>query len=306
MSNTTEPVWKKEFDERVEAFANAINLSKEKTMEVLSSLVGYDEQSLTLLESPEYLPIGDLFTKFADSGLTQISRIRFGIKHLRGSNGSDVNIGDEKSLINALANFGKDKNDLTIEELFDRYDEDHPEIAEIIRKRTHGRPCIAYDRNGKINKEVTLELIAIAKKQPTSNYYSSNGEPYRVLRAGEFPVILVDESPFSRGTALINGYCPESETQWTGIPHEARVLARIYVFDIEKARLSQRELRSICNEIADFNGTNGGAVGNFRKKYPRAAVRYDTLKENNQLPTLKINPNNTNKDSGFASKDSGF
>lgn len=305
------PTWQKEFNERVAAFSKAINLPEDKTREILAKLGadGSDEQSLVLLDHDAYLPLCDIFEQFCDKvdgPHLPKPRVRLGMSHLRGQawrgdTSDSVDLATSKSslasAIDRLADINRSKSDWKNEELLARYDEDETEVAEVLRKRTHGRPCIVFNKDGTVNQDISLELIRIAKKQTTPDRYERSGVAYRVFRAGEFPVKPVDESPFARGIALVNGYCPASETDWSGITHVARVLARLYVFDVETAKLSKRDMKAICADARKGDQ-------HFRKEYAAAALRYDELEQAGKLPDLKVSPNTDSRtgsrvDSGF-------
>ena len=308
-SPSSVPTWQKEFNERVAAFAKAINLPEDKTREILAKLGadGNDEQSLVFLDREDYLPIRDIFEEFCDKAGLPKARIRFGMSHLRGQSwkGDTSESVDElassksalASAIGQLAANGRPKSDWSIDELLARYDEDETEIAEILRKRTHGRPCIVYNKDGSVNQEISLDLIRTAKKQTTSDRYERKGIAYRAFRAGDFPVKPVNESPFARGIALINDYCPETATEWSGVTHVARVLARLYAFDIETAKLSKRDMKAVCEDARK-------GADHFRTEYPQAALRYDELEQAGKLPDLKVSPN-TDSRSG-SRVDTGF
>lgn len=293
----TVPTWKREFEERIKAFANATSLSVEKVKEILSGLGvdGQDDRSLTILDSEAFLPIGDLFTAFSDSGLAKKSIIRLGLPHLRGQTWKG-SVSDSVGITEALstiANSTRSKSDWSITELLDAYDDESTEIAEVLRKKTHGRPCIVFNRDGTVNKSISSELIQVAKKQSTSNEYVKSGAAYRVYRAGEFPVRLVDESPCKIGLPLVNGYCSVSGCNWSDISHEARVFARLMIeIDGWQTKLDLKKI---------FAGAQEG-ITVLRQNWPDIALRYDEMAEQNKLPTLKVSPNSVvgvKKDTAF-------
>jgi len=71
--------------------------------------------------------------------------------------------------IQFLVASNRPKSDWTDEELLKVYDQDATEVAEVIRKRTHGRPCIVFHSDQSVNIEASLKLVKTAKRQPTSN-----------------------------------------------------------------------------------------------------------------------------------------
>lgn len=314
MSNTsaTFPAWKIEFDERIKAFSETIGLDEAKVREKLEEYGadGKSSHSLDMLDSEEVLPMSELFTMFVDSNLVPKGRLRLGVATLRGkthldeaatTNGgccSDENLSDMCGAIKDMVSANRPKSDWSDEELLKSYDIDATEVAEILRKRTHGRPCIVFHRDQTVNIEASLKLIKTAKRQPTSTQFVWNKKPVRVFRAGEFIARPIDESPFFPQVALVDGYCPQSGTDWNGVSHEARVLVRIYVRDIETVSLSKKQMKEIREDAKD-------AVY-FSEHYPEAFVRYEELEAQDKLPKLKIMPGSVDTYSGGITKDNAF
>ena len=110
-----------------------------------------------------------------------------------------------------------------------------------------------------------------------------DGKPCRVFRAGEFLAKLLDESPLYRGKVLVDGYCADSDTNWTDVSHEARVLARIYVEKVETAQLSKIAMKSVCEDAKK-------GAEHFRGKYGEAGLIYGEMAETDSLPKLKVRP----------------
>lgn len=287
MSNTSvQPTWLVEFNDRISRFAKDVDIPEEKIREVFVALGvdGKDERSLRMIESDDYVPMNDLFEAFVDSGLTQKAKLRLGVAHLRGK--SDTKTGSDTivSSIEKLANAARPKTAWTDEELLKAYDNQDSEIWEILRNRVHGRHCIIYNKDGSVNIENSLSLVRIAKRQPTNDNHMISGMPVRVYRPGDFPLSmsLVDESPFFRGVALVDGTCGNSMTDWNGVLHETRVLVYIQVHEIERVKLAHHSMRQL------WESARKGTVY-FRENYPMAALRYNELADKGDLPKLKVN-----------------
>lgn len=299
MSETTqaqssEHPWKKEFDSRIEAFANAAKINMDTVIAVFKDLGvdGEEEDCLTILDNEEYLPSSDIFKKFVDGGHAKIARVRMGLAHLRGKtqleeakptlNGETAVVAEA---ITKLAERNRRVEDYSLRELLERYDENHPEAVERLSKLTHGRPCIVLNNDGTVNVDESEPLARTAMKQPTSDRHVIKGKVVRVWRPGtEFPVKPLDESPFFVNVALVNGVCARSGTDWNGIEHDARVLVRIYVHEIESGKLNKMQMRTICEDARK-------GVDHMRQTYAEAAMRYDELKEIGELPSLKVRHN---------------
>ncbi len=302
-STSTGPSWEIEFQTRIKAFATAIGASLDVVKKAFAELGvdGNNEQSLTIIDSDEFLPMSDLFEVFVDSGLTKKARLRSGMPHLRGKThlGETAEAVDDNALVTAIKEMTESNQPLTAlsdAKLLDRYDDTETEVSKILRERTHGRKCIVFNKDGSINKDVSLELIRAARRQATPDQYSVNGKVVRTYRAGDFPAIPLEESPFCPGVALVNGYCGESNTNWGAIPHDNRVFARLIV---EMEKPSKSELRQIHIDV--YNDTHGVVTGKLREKYSEVALVYDERQANDTLPKLKIIPGQRSAkiDTGF-------
>lgn len=298
------PTWKAEFNERVANFARVIGVGEDKVREVLSELGadGQSEQSLSILESEEFLPLSDLFKYFVDTKLTQIAKVRLGNKELRANSNKSQPVSELSGLsqsIEALAKSSRPRSAWTDDELLDAYEQNDTETLETLRKRAHGRHCIVYNANGSVNKSVSLDLLKAAKRQVTNDRHLVNGALVRVYRPGEFPLTMIDESPFFRNVPLVAGVCGESGTDWSGISQEIRVLCRIHVFDIETVKLGKTALRDIWQDAKNLS------VNDFRQKYAEAGLKYDELASKESLPKLKMDPR-ANGDASTAKRDTAF
>ena len=67
-----------------------------------------------------------------------------------------------------------------------------------------------------------------------------------IYRAGEFPAEVFEESPFYQGVLLQNGFCPKSNTTWTDVSEEARIIVRLHIKHVEKKELSQMDMKKIA------------------------------------------------------------
>lgn len=287
------PSWKKEFDSRISAFSAAIAVEEDVVREILTNLGvdGETDQSLTIMDSEEFLPMGDLRNVLVDSGHTKIAQLRCGMPHLRGKTHLDDEPAETTNGgLSAVAGAIKDmvasnrpKVDWSDKELLEAYDQDTVDIADILSKRSHGRPCIVLSKEGTVNVDVSLKLLKIAKRQSTKDKHIVDSRSVRVYRPGEWLAKPIEESPFFRGEALVDGYCSKSGTQWNGISHINRVLVRIHVDKVETAVLSSREMRRIVDEARHL-------ADQFEESYSEASLIYEELDKQDKLPTLKIMP----------------
>ncbi len=318
MSNSTSssptPPWKDEFNKRVQAFAEAIGVPEETVRQHLSNLGcdGETDRSLTIIDSEEALPFGDLRQEFVEANkVTKLAILRIGMPHLRGKTAVDVkptsngcceegsDLGKVCDSIEKMVSTNRPKADWSDKELLSALDESTTEIAEVLSKRTRGRHCIVFDGDGNVDVEASLELVKIAKKQATRNEHRVRGKIVRVYRAGKWLARPLDESPFVIGEPLVRDYCASSETDWKDISHEARVLARIYIQYCETAKLSLRDFREVCDDARKD-------VGHFREKYGKAAMLYDEMSAQDKLPKLKIMPADVSEPASGGRKDTAW
>lgn len=325
MSNTTTPFvllptadhkeesWQTEFRKRLLAFAEAIKIAPETVLKVMEDL-GVDPESsdcLTMLDSEEILTSADIFRVFVDTKLAGIARVRMGLAHLRGKTSLDkpttaTTPGNNDAIASAIKDLveqNKPVDAMNIEELLARYDDMHPEVIKRLAAMSHGRPCIIYNRvNGevKVNIGESAKLVRVAMKQPTSDTTMIAGKLTKVYRAGtEFPAEPIAESPFYPGTALVNGFCSVSTTDWNEVVYEARQLVRIYIQHCETAKLSKMQMKQLCDDAKL-------GVEVFRNKYQDAAIKFDELKIKDELPKLRFDPQSQESTSTSRRRDSGF
>lgn len=292
------PSWKVELTSRIQKFASIIKVNPDIVLQKLSDL-GVDienESSLEILEDPSCLPISDLFTVFVDAGLTKKALIRLGVKQLYGQTKEiETETSHLASALQTVISSNRPKSEMTDKELLELYSQEEAEVIDILRKRSHGRYFIVFDNN-KVDIEKSLHLLKIAKFQSLASTHLFGQKIHKLYRAGDFPVVCFEASPFYDNTILQDGYCPRSNTQWRDISEEARILIRIYVKHVEKKELSQMEMKHIVAAANDLNKL---------KELLNAAVPiYDYMKDRNQLPSLKVYSKNSDRPTG--NTDTGF
>lgn len=306
--NSTKAVepWQEELANRIKAFAADIGVDEQEVRSALSKLGINDSNpnSISILDDSDSLTVQDLFEAFVDTRLTQKATLRFASKHLRGKTylnqeepaavGNDV-----AGAIRELASSNRPKSDWTDKELLTGYDEGSTEIAKILRERTHGRPCIILKSDGSVNVDESLNLVKLARKQTTYDRHQVGGQMVKVYVAGTFPAKALEESPFFLQTALVNGYCANSDTDWSDVDQETRILVRLYARNCETAALTKLAMREVCEDAKQGSAS-------FRKKYREAAMMYDDLKEKDQLPKLKVMPNDVRQQASNGKSDTGF
>ena len=109
----------------------------------------------------------------------------------------------------------------------------------------------------------------------------------------------LDESPFYTGVALIEGICPQSNTDWNDVSQKIRIMVRLHVRNIETSALTNKAMQSISKEARKLTETE------FCDEYQEATLLYQQLEDQGNLPTLKILSSET-KSEKSGKVDTGF
>lgn len=286
--------------QRIESFSKTVGIESSVTREALKKL-GIDdsteaaiERSLTLLENREFLGFADLCEVFVDTKILTKPVLRMGIPHLVGSPDIPQEKPVEEKMIEQLSKMvenSKTIDKLTDKELLERYTQTDMKVAKELAERTRGKPCIIFNDDGTVNVTVSLELIKLAQTTPKSiGTYPVGDKLKKVYRSGQWPESLFDESPFVAGEVLVNGYCERTDTFWNEVSLEGRILARIQYVNVDRS-INETMMQNVCEEAKD--------VSKFRKTHRKAAMIYDELKEQNNLPKLKVRSSFKKIDTGI-------
>lgn len=301
------PNWQIEFNQRVQTFADSIGVPPAVVLKALADYGadGTTAQSLDIIDSEEALPMSELFEMFVDSKLTQKGKLRIGVAHLRGKTclqeASPTTNGEVSEIASAIKDMiasNRPKSDWSDDELLRAYNDDSKEIWDILRQRSHGRPFIIFNPDGTVNVDVSRKLLSIARRQPTASRHQVGGKLVHVFRAGEFLERALEESPFCRGVALVDGYCHETDTHWSEVSDEARLICHLHYFKVETAKLSKREMKQIARKAIDLDL--------LRDDLSEAALLYDELKAQDALPKLRVMSATAKEIAQKSVRDTGF
>lgn len=286
--------------QRIESFANAVGIDPTTAREALKKL-GVDdstessiERSLTLLENREFLGFADLCEVFVDTKIITKPVLRMGIPYLVGSPDLPQEQSTEEKIVDSLSKMvenSKTIDKLTDKELLERYTQSDFKVSKELSERTRGKPCIVFNDDNTVNIAVSLELIKLAQTTPKSiGTYPVGDKLKKVYRAGQWPDQLFDTSPFAPNEVLVNGYCETTDTFWNEVSIEGRLLAYIQYSYLDKY-LGGSMLQQLCEDVKD--------VDKFRKTHRKAAMIYDELKEQDNLPKLKVRSTSKKVDTGI-------
>lgn len=300
-----------ELDSRISAFADALNCKEETVRKALAEVVELDrsDQALSIFDDEELLTFGDLAKHFVQPGLCKVAVLRLAMKHLRGQtelkkpNGqSSDGIAELAEAVSSMAKSNRPIENWSDRELLEQYGEGNLKVCKELSDRAHARHCIVYtdSTEASLDMDSSLQLLKLARKQPTPEKWRVNGQLRTVRRPGSFLARTLEESPFYRGIALAMGYCSQSDTDWKGIDHETRVLVRLHVDKVETTGLSKREMKRICSDA------HGMSADEFISEYSEAQLMYEELEAQDKLPKLKIMPSDVKSQPFSGKRDNAF
>jgi hypothetical protein len=286
---STPNVPQQELDDRIQKFAEACAISKEVVLEKLQGLIKTDSQQkndpqfwLSFLENEEDLPMTDLLTAFADSGLTGKSNVRRGVKFLRGQYERGSVSETLSGMVKALTETLRPQEQWSDEELLTKYSETEPGIARILKDRSRGYPFVVFNSDGSVNIKASLSMLRVAKRQVTNEYHRfPDIGLVKLFRAGIFPSRKTEACPFAPNEGLVDGYCAKTDTQWSGISQDARILMHC-LWKQENGQISGLEMKRLNDEARKLT------IEELRDKYARAYMLQKELEEKDQLPRLML------------------
>ena len=295
-STSTPSVLKDVLNERLQNFADAVGLTLGQVKEALKEK-GIDdsdaaiERSLMLLENREYLTFSDLCEAFSDKNLIPKPVLRLGIPYLSGSPETPPEEieNSQTNVIKELANSLKSIDKFSDEELLEKYLDHNAAIEKELSVRSKGKPFIVFNEDkSAVLIDDSIKLMKQARISPKTIYSQIiNGKMKKVYRAGDYPDILWDESPVAPGEILIEGFCDKTDTDWSTVSQECRILARLQL-EISKQKNQSFDPSKIVSEASQ-------GEKHFRNVYKRAAMNYDELLQTNDLPKLKIRTSKVHK-----------
>ena len=157
------------------------------------------------------------------------------------------------------------------------------EVIDELKKRAQGKTIVAFDspEAGRINVDVTFDLLRESRRRKLPDYYPSGETIYKLYTVGDFPNSIYEESPLVPGNLLFRGYCDKCETNFSEVSKEARQFLRVIVDEGQAPKLSDR--MSILGLIVAAKS----GIEELRKLFPSVSIRFDELQRKDELPSLK-------------------
>jgi len=269
---------------RVKKASEILCISEEKIKTNLENLgIYYDDISLQILDSDstKESDARQIFIEKNPADKIAIPRFNAAWKILKGK---DPFKEVEEKLPKNIGQYSD-------EQLLKQYGKDcFPKIEEELRSRCKDRPIIIFKntKTEKIDVESSLKLLRIARRQNTPTTFKVEtevtGEIKRVYRVGEFPLEYFFECPFHDNVLLVEGYCEECANTWDTSEEDKMILVRM----IEQE-----------NDISDLD-KKSLAINSFDKLknlFPKIAMKYEELKEKDELKSLKRHVSSTSNGS---------
>lgn len=180
----------------------------------------------------------------------------------------------------------KKVKDMSIKALVEAFDpEDHTNkvgkrLAEIAKNQAF--VVFSFGRTVDVDTTVAL-LMEIKQGYPGRDIMNVNGTPKKVYKLGELPSNFAEENPFYKRPLRPDGTCDQTNRSWAGIDQEVRQFVRVAV---EKGDIKS-DVEAIHHTLDLILNAND-PLNALRIRYPQTSVKFDQLKELDNLPKLKI------------------
>lgn len=177
---------------------------------------------------------------------------------------------------------------MTPKELFEHFDPRNwdnfvgKRLAEIAR----GQRCLVYAADGSVDAVASAVLVEELRDGfAEREWIERDGKPVKVYRIGERPDQMAFENPLFPGQLLRpDETCSVTQRSWAGIPEVVRVLLYLALKQTTELRFC---VNTAAHDLIDLAASQD-AEAKIRKRYPRASLLYDSLKNVGNLPTLRL------------------
>lgn len=189
--------------------------------------------------------------------------------------------------------------ELTTKELLERYNprEVESEVYKRLYSISRGKKVLAYDSDGNILVDLSIRAINDIEEgyAELDHVLDNNNLPVPLYKVGYTKPKMVNQNPFYPSTVLRNGdVCEKLNVSWSEVDHDTRSLVYLAIHKTGEADISSRD--NAFNLFSLVTGDN--AVVKLGQRYPKAYRKFATLKEQNDLPSLKkeLNRKNSSND----------
>jgi hypothetical protein len=158
------------------------------------------------------------------------------------------------------------------------------EVEDELRKKSKGRFCIVFQKDGTVDVENSLYMLRKARHQETTSTFMIQNETRQIYKVGEFPLDVLYQCPVHKNVLLVDGYCEEC-----GIVYDTKEMTRLVFLRLIREQSPQTEPRLYRNMT--FN--------ELTNEFPKVYITYKQLDEEDRLPSLKQRVSRANDSDPF-------
>jgi len=155
-------------------------------------------------------------------------------------------------------------------------------IVDALDKRAKGAAFIIFqnEQEGIVDVGASLSMLKYARRGKPPVHYKVGDCLKRLYKAGHFPSLVLFRCPFHPDVILIDGYCDECGHVWDISNYEVLQFARL----VEQAGEvpNGAYLRQFINDARQYG------IQGLKEDYPKVALRFEELKSEDNLPSLKL------------------
>jgi len=239
------------------------------------------------LVSPSLISERDFRSVFCDDGRMALPSAKALMKALLIEDQKETPKEEKSGIVDALANMfaiNKPIGQYSTKELLEKYDAYSPQdIWDELSKRGKNHPCIVFEK-GAVNVQLSLNILqSIRKGQIPGTTYNNGEKTHRVYPVGVFPEESSLCCPLT-GKILNNGYSPDLDMSWAGVPEECLVFIRIVRDENRGESFGKFVAKGLLKTAKE-------GIEALKEEYSKEALVYEELKALNQLPSLRVSLN---------------
>ena len=156
-------------------------------------------------------------------------------------------------------------------------------VEDELLKRSKSKPVIIFNDDGTIDIDASLVLLRQARHNDTPSTYIVDSKMKQVYKISDFPMDVMYECPIHSNVLLFNGYCEECGIKWPGLDTSNT----LDIEDKEKYIFLRLLSGNVKIEPVALRTYIKSSLDELMNLYPKIALKYNRLKEEENLPTLK-------------------
>jgi len=281
------------WETRIKDASAILNKTPEEVTEILSTLGVEELNGLEMLSDEDVTPFGDLRRAFCEESDVKIAQLRLAIKYLRGPKDADkASETLDPETVYLQHEYGikgsRKLSDLDPTELIPIYNpaKSSSRVTKTLKRHFGDQAVIAFRPGSQdVAVEETINYITdLEQGYAEEEAIEVDGQLQRLHPVGVIPNEMVDEDPFFEGQPLKRGRSTVNRINWTNVSQDARQFSRLIV---ERDEIDPNDKLAVRN----FMEITEKGVEALRKIYSEVDLVYRELKEENNLPSLKLKLN---------------